>query len=87
MKLSVAKDQNDQPEANLIELNSVRGPESAFARSCKTLAAMGARHDIARSLASYAAFHGEEFDPNSSILEHFYEEIGQEPSVQGRMAA
>lgn len=87
MKLSVAKDQNDQPEANLIEFDSIRDPEIIFMRSYETLVSMGIRHDIAQSLASYSAFQEEEFDPKSPILVHVHEEIGQEPSVQGKMAA
>ena len=87
MKLSVAKDQNDQPESNLIEFTSIRNPEIVFMRSYETLTAMGIRHDITHSLSSYAAFQGEELDSNSPLLVHVHEEIGQEPSVNGRMAA
>ena len=87
MKLSALQDQNNQPEDNLIEFTSIRDPEITFLRSYETLVSMGIRHDIAHSLASYSAFQGEEFDPNSPILIHVHEEIGQEPSVQGRRAA
>lgn len=77
----------NRPEANLIEFTSIREPEIIFLRSYETLVAMGIRHDIAQSLASYSAFQEKEFDPESPILVHVHEEIGQEPLVKGKMAA
>ena len=71
----------------MIEFTPIRDPEIIFLRSYETLVQMGIRHDIAQSLASYAAFQEEEFDPDSPILIHVHEEIGQEPSVQGKKAA
>lgn len=75
------------PESNLIQFTSIREPEFIFKHSYEQLVAMGIRHDIARSLASYSAFQEKEFDPASPLLVHLHEEIGQEPMVQGRMAA
>jgi hypothetical protein len=75
------------PEENLIEFTPIRDPEIIFLRSYQTLVAMGIRHDIAQSLASYSAFQEREFDPDSPILVHVHEEIGQEPRFKGKMAA
>lgn len=75
------------PESNLIEFSSIGDPEIIFVHSYAQLTSMGIRHDIARSLSSYAAFQGKEFDPKSPMLVHVHEEIGLEPAVQGEMAA
>jgi len=75
------------PESDLIEFTPIRDPEIIFLRSYQTLVAMGIRHDIAQSLASYSAFQEEEFDPDSTVLVHVHEEIGQEPRFKGKMAA
>ena len=86
MKLSVAKNQSELG-TDLIEFTSIRDPEITFTRSYETLTAMGIRHDIAQSLASYTTFRGEEFDPTSPVLVNLHEEIGQEPFVKGGTAA
>jgi len=76
-------------KSNLIEFtfSSIREPEMIFMHSYQKLVAMGIRHDIAQQLASYSAFQGEEFDPRKTSFVGINEEIGQEPSVKGRMAA
>ena len=76
-----------RPESNVIEFYSIGEPEIIFMHSYAQLTAMGIRHDIAQQLASYAAFQGKKFDPESPMLVHLHEEIGQEPAVQGKMAA
>lgn len=78
---------HDYPEGSLIEFTPIRDPEIIFIQSYEMLVAMGIRHDIAQSLASYSAFNGEKFNPKSVRLENVHEEIGQEPQVKGRMAA
>lgn len=75
------------PESNIIEFTSVREPDIIYLHSYSQLVAMGIRHHIAHSLASYAAFQEKPFDPNSPILVHVHEEIGQGPKVRGKLAA
>ena len=78
---------HDSPESNLIQFTSIRDPEINYLQSYETLVAMGIRHDIAHSLASFSTFNGEKIDPKSPIIAQINEEIGQEPQVKGKMAA
>jgi hypothetical protein len=87
MKPGLNRPESSLPESNLLEFTSIREPEILFLHSYQTLVAMGIRHDMAQQLASFTAFQGKEFDPKSPLLVHVHEEIGQEPSVQGKMAA
>ncbi|MBN2306563.1 hypothetical protein JXD20_01110 [Candidatus Peregrinibacteria bacterium] len=77
----------NRPKTDIIGFTSMQSPEAIFLDSYAILVSMGVRHDIAQSLASYTAFQETAFDPQSSILVHLHEEIGQEPSVNGGMAA
>jgi len=85
MHLSLVENQPETTEP--IHFPPSRESETIFMRSYQTLISMGIRQHIANSMASYTAFRGEEFDPDSDVLVRVHEEIGQEPAVQGRMAA
>lgn len=87
MKPGLNRPESNLPESNLIQFMPIREPEFIFMHSYQQLVAMGIRHDMAERLASYAAFQGEEFDPRKTTFVGINEEIGQEPSVKGKMAA
>ena len=74
-------------ENNVIHFLPLRDPDFIFQKTLESLISQGVRADIAKSLASYSAFQGQEFDSKSPVLIHIHEEIGQEPAVKGTLAA
>ena len=73
--------------SNVIHFMPLREAEDIFRSTLHKLSVMGVRRGIAQQLASYAAFNNEEFDEDGQYLVRVCEEIGQEPEVNGRMAA
>jgi|GEM_PF-2597035 len=73
--------------SNVIQFMPLREAEDIFRSTLHKLSIIGVRRDIAQQLASYAAFNNEEFDEDGQYLVRVFEEIGQEPEVNGRMAA